>query len=299
MEPNRALTPSEVAERLQIAKNTVYELIKRGELRGYRVGNQVRVDEADLETFRNPKVPIPAVRDEPPVATTLVLSGQDVMLDLLARAVEQTSGVRVFRSSVGSYAGLSGLYLGTVQAAAIHLWSAVTDRYNADFVRALVPGTATVTYRLATRTVGWYVARGNPLGLTGWEDLGRSDLLLANRERGSGIRVLLDGRLGQLRYPRPRGYDRELPSHLSVASTVARGEADLGLGNEKTASQVPGVDFVPLQTEEYDLVIRRADREIPGFAALINVLRSADFRRDLEGLGGYGLEGLGEVVDES
>ncbi|HTH13173.1 MAG TPA: helix-turn-helix domain-containing protein, partial [Spirochaetia bacterium] len=52
MPTGKALTPSEVADRLQVAKNTVYELIKRGDLRGYRVGNQVRVNEADLEAYR-------------------------------------------------------------------------------------------------------------------------------------------------------------------------------------------------------------------------------------------------------
>jgi len=306
MESQRALTPTEVAERLQVAKNTVYELIKRGELRGYRVGNQVRVDEADLEAFRNPVrppvapvvVPLPSGPSSSP--DTLVISGQDVLLDLLARAVEAAvPGCRVLRSSVGSYPGLSGLYLGTVQAAAVHLWNAATGRYNVDFVRALVPGTPTVTYRLATRTVGWYVAAGNPLAIGGWEALGRSDLVLANRERGSGIRVLLDGKLAQLKVPRLRGYDAELPSHLAVASAVARGEADLALGNEKTAFQVPGVGFVPLQTEEYDLVVRRTDLDRASIQALVLLLSSPRFRKDLEGLGGYGLDRLGEVVDES
>lgn len=308
MEPHRALTPTEVADRLQVAKNTVYELIKRGELRGYRVGNQVRVDEADLEAFRNPTRPLPApaaaqplFRAAPaPTTDTLVLSGQDVLLDLLARAVEAgVPGCRVLRSSVGSYPGLSGLYLGSVHAAAVHLWNPATGRYNVDFVRALVPGTPTITYRLATRTVGWYVAAGNPLGIDGWNALGRSDLILANRERGSGIRVLLDGKLAQLKVPRLRGYDAELPSHLAVASAVARGEVDLGLGNEKTASQVAGVTFVPLQVEEYDLVIRRIDLERVPFQNLVTVLASPAFRKDLEGLGGYGLDRLGEVVDES
>jgi putative molybdopterin biosynthesis protein len=301
MEPHRALTPSEVADRLQIAKNTVYELIKRGELRGYRVGNQVRVDESDLDAFRNPPRVAPTLVGAASTGTaTLVLSGQDVMLDLLARAVEQhPRGCRVLRSAVGSYPGLSGLYLGSVQAAAVHLWNPSTGRYNVDFVRALVPGTPTVTYRLATRTVGWYVAAGNPLAIEGWQALGRSELLLANRERGSGIRVLLDGRLAQLKSPRLHGYDTELPSHLAVAAAVARGEADLGLGNEKTASQVAGVGFVPLQTEEYDLVVRRADLDQAPFQALVEVLRSPEFRKNLEGLGGYGLEGLGQAIDES
>jgi putative molybdopterin biosynthesis protein len=301
MEPNRALTPSEVAERLQVAKNTVYELIKRGELRGYRVGNQVRVDEQDLEDFRRPPR-APAVVPEAPVAqeTGLVLSGQDAVLDLLARWVEvRAPGVRVLRSMAGSYPGLSGLYLGSIHASAIHLWNAATGVYNADFVRALVPGTPTVSIRIATRSVGWYVPRGNPTLVEGWEALGRADLVLANRERGSGVRVLLDGRLGMGRWVRPRGYDREFPSHNAVASAVVRGDADYGLGNEKTAQAVAGLTFLPLQTEDYDLVVRRSDLAKPGIAALAEVLRSPEFHRELEGLGGYGTAKTGTVVDET
>lgn len=310
MEPNRALTPSEVADRLQVAKNTVYELIKRGDLRGYRVGNQVRVDEVDLEAYRGQGRPAPGPQltavyaDRPaeasPHGQAFVLAGQDVLLDLLARTLEaHPRGGRVLRSSVGSYAGLSGLYLGSVQATAVHLWSASTGRYNGDFVRALVPGTPTLTLRLATRTVGWYVPKGNPRGIGGWEALGRGDVVLANRERGSGIRVLLDGKLSAVGGGRPRGYDREFPSHLAVASAVGRGEADLGLGNEKTALQVSGIDFLPLQTEDYDLVVRKADLDRSPFPALIEVLRSEGFRREVEGLGGYGVANMGGVVDET
>ncbi|OAA86908.1 Helix-turn-helix domain protein [Clostridium ljungdahlii] len=40
---NTTLTPQEVADMLKIAKNTVYELIKRGELNGYKVGKKLEL----------------------------------------------------------------------------------------------------------------------------------------------------------------------------------------------------------------------------------------------------------------
>jgi putative molybdopterin biosynthesis protein len=291
MDTPRALTPQEVADRLRIAKNTVYELIKRGELRGYRVGNQVRVDESALEEYRGTEsasAPIPA-------PTAFVLAGQDVLLDLLAQRAGELAKVSVLRSAAGSYTGLTGLYLGTIGATSTHLWSAIHNRYSVDFVQALVPGIATARFRLVTRRVGWYVAPGNPRGIMGWEAL-EGGWTLANRERGSGIRVLLDGRLSQRGAAVPRGYEREYPSHWAVASAVARGEADFGLGNEKTAL-ASGVGFVPLQTEEVDLVLRRADLDRPPVPAILEVLRSSAFKKELEGLGGYGLEGLGNELD--
>ena len=53
MEKDSALTPLEVAEMLKISKNTVYELVKRGELNSYRVGNKVRIEMKDIEDYKN------------------------------------------------------------------------------------------------------------------------------------------------------------------------------------------------------------------------------------------------------
>ena len=43
------------------------------------------------------------------------------------------------------------------------------------------------------------------------------------------------------------GYEHLAASHMSVAACVSKGEADLGIGTEKTAWNVSGVEFVPLQ----------------------------------------------------
>ena len=297
MPTGKALTPSEVADRLQVAKNTVYELIKRGDLRGYRVGNQVRVNEADLEAYRGgPLLSASYVVPSPGPGATFVLSGQDPVLDLLARAAEERSpGLRIYRSSLGSYQGLTGLYLGTVQAASSHLWDLATGTYNLPFVPTLVPGVPTLVYRILTRTVGWYVKRGNPRTLSGWEDLGRPDLTWGIRERGSGIRVLMDAHRTRLGLGEPTAI-REVSSHLSAAATVARGEADAALGAQKAAILVDGVEFLPLQTEEYDLVLTAGSAGRAEARALVEVLNSPAFRREVEGLGGYGTAKMGELL---
>ena len=49
MDSLSSLTPVEVAELLKITKNTVYELIKRGELPSYKVGKKIRVDTKDVK----------------------------------------------------------------------------------------------------------------------------------------------------------------------------------------------------------------------------------------------------------
>ena len=60
------------------------------------------------------------------------------------------------------------------------------------------------------------VAPGNPLGLTGIEDLTRPGLRYVNRQRGAGTRVLLDHELGRLGVDPDAisGYAREEHTHL-------------------------------------------------------------------------------------
>ncbi len=182
---------------------------------------------------------------------------------------------------------------------AAHLWDSDTDDYNTPYVRRLMPGHQAVIINLVYRFEGFYVAKGNPKKITAWKDLARPDIRFINREHGSGARVLLDEKLRIESIPHHliNGYYSEELSHIAVASKVARGEADVGLGIEKAAQQVSSLDFVPLQKERYDLVIRQDDLQEQPFQALLGIVRSAAYRKEVEGLGGYDVARMGEMME--
>jgi DNA binding domain, excisionase family len=306
-----ALTAQDVADILKIAKNTVYELIKRGELHCYKVGRKVRFTRRDIDdyiagsrSFPNPEE-APLVRAMPRFegrAGNFIICGQDVMLDVLSNYLSRHPwGGAALRAHIGSYNGLTALYRGEVSAATCHLWDGDSGEYNRPYVRRLLPGFRTLIIRLTLRTQGLYVAAGNPKGLRGWPDFGRTDLAMINREKGAGSRVLLDEHLRLLNIGGRdiKGYEREGQSHHAVASAVGRGEADVAVGHLKAAEQVAGVDFIPLQVEQYDLVIKKDDLNLPMVRAMMEILRSDDFRREFTQMGGYDLTGLGEVVAET
>jgi putative molybdopterin biosynthesis protein len=318
MNDNSALTPQEVADILKIAKNTVYELIKRGELNSYRVGKKVRVDAKDVDEYKNRTKSIksknqpgsitasirsnPFLGEESIRGNGFVICGQDVLLDILSRYLQlHPNGTQALRSYVGSYNGLFALYQGNVQMATAHLWDGDTGQYNVPFVRRMLPGVPAVIIHLACRLQGFYVAKGNPKGIIGWEDLKRKDITIINREKGSGTRVLLDEHLRKLGIAAKniKGYERESTSHLAIASTVARGGANIGIGNEKSGLQVRGIDFIPLQTERYELVIKKEDMEKAPYQAVLEILRSQEFKLELEGIGGYDLTEIGKIVAET
>lgn len=300
-------TPDEVAKLLKISRFTVYEMIKRGDLAAYKVGRKVRVEALDLDAYiRKSKGHSSAVVNqaakpvEPaPFQDAVIICGQDALLDILTRHLEkEMPGTRFLRNYIGSIDGLLALYRGTASIVTAHLWDSETNTYNLPYVRHLLPGHRTVILNLAYRTEGFYVAKGNPKVITTWTDLARSEVRFVNRERGSGARVLLDEQLRVYNINRAsiNGYDHEETSHLAVASCVARGEADVGLGAEKAALQVNDLDFIPLQKERYDLVLRMEDSEKPLYRSLLSVLHSTAFKNEVSGMGGYDLSKTGEIM---
>lgn len=304
-------TPEEVAKLLKISRFTVYEMIKRGDLAAYRIGRKVRVEAPDLEVYiKNSKGHSQALPVVPPkpaepasaLQNTLILCGQDVALDILTRHLEkEIPYTRFLRNYIGSIDGLMSLYRGTANAVTAHLWDSDTDTYNLPYVRRFLPGHHALLINLVYRTEGFYVQKGNPKNIAEWQDLTRPAVRLVNRERGAGARVLLDEKLRVLniRHDQISGYDQEEMSHLAVASAVARGDADVGVGIEKTAQQVNGIDFIPLQKERYDLIVRRDDTDKPLFQAMLGILRSEAFHKELSGVGGYDLTHTGQILAET
>jgi putative molybdopterin biosynthesis protein len=149
----------------------------------------------------------------------------------------------------------------------------------------------------ARRSQGLIVAAGNPLGLHGLRDVSRERVRYVNRALGTGTRLLLDELLVQSNLSRNdiHGYATTEPSHAAVAQAVASGAADAGLGIE-AAARSRGLEFVPLLKEDYYLVCLRAALDEPATQALLQVLRSPTWQRQLALLPGYEPEACGEVL---
>ena len=295
------LTAEEVARLLRVQKSTVYSMIKRGEIPSRKIGKQLRVP-AQLLQERLGTLPAAPAEDLPSrrqEGRGLILCGQDVALDCIVDHFRGADGMPpILRSQSGSYNGLVQLYRGEADIATAHLWDGRTGQYNLPYIRALLPGMAATAVRLFGRTTGLYVEKGNPKHLSGWDDLARPGLRLANRERGSGARVLLDEKLRALGISPAglEGYGREFSSHLLVAEAVAAGEADVGVGSEKGALQFPGVDFLPMQLEWYDMVLPGGHPHREAMEEIIAYIRGGEFSAALSRMGGYDLSRTGETV---
>lgn len=300
MRNDEALTVDEVADILQVSRNTVYALKDKGELNFYNVGRKLRFTYADVQSYitraKNPSRR--NVRDDGfENKGKFVICGQDIILDVLSNYIAQT-GIESLRSYIGSYDALTNLYKDKVQVASSHLWDAETDEYNVSYVRKLLPSVPTVIINLTYRMQGFYVAKGNPKNITAWADLLEPGIRLVNREKGAGSRVLLDEhvRLLGAQSASIEGYDTETQSHIAVASMVARGRGDVAVGSEKVAKQVEGIDFVPLQKERYDLVVKQENFDSRSVRTMMSILESGMLREEFASLGGYDTSDMGRIM---
>lgn len=329
----KLFTAKEAAEILKVRKNTVYDMIKRGDLKASKLGKQLRIRQEDLDfyiqygsqakvvdsmqtghnsnidkaEFEKNILNIPSGPadmtgrnkiTQKGMANQIIICGQDMILDLLANRLNQCVEENVFRSYKGSYNGLYAMYQGEVNVATAHLWHGKTNSYNIPYISSMLPGTDVIVLHLLKRKQGFYVKKGNPKRIQSFEDLKRADVTIVNREPGSGVRVLVDEKLRQagISTQEVNGYQKVVNSHLEAAATVNRGEADVAVGSEKHSLSVPGIDFIFIQEESYDMVIRKEDFTKKPYQKMIEIIRSPEYQKEVAGLGSYNVENMGKII---
>jgi putative molybdopterin biosynthesis protein len=123
-------------------------------------------------------------------------------------------------------------------------------------------------------------------------------LRFVNRQAGSGTRLLLAHLLAQAQVDPTHidGHETRIEyTHLAVATAVASGAADVGLGIQ-AAAFAHGLDFVPLVEEDYFLVCLQPMLESPLVTALRSLLVTPAWATALDALPGYGVQRPGEVL---
>ncbi len=233
----------------------------------------------------------------------LMLAGCDPATGLLSRMVERASGVEVVSAAASSRLAIQWLKEGKVHIAGSHLEDAKTGEFNLPFIRREFPDGDFSVVTFARWEEGLVTAPGNPKSILKIDDLARGEAVpeqqvrWINREPGSGSRALLDQLLAKAGIPAAEvpGYDRVAYGHLAAAYAVASGEADACLAT-RSAARTFGLDFIPLHSERYDLVMRKQTAELPAVRAFLDILQRSALRRKLEVLAGYDTSETGAVL---
>lgn len=204
--------------------------------------------------------------------------------DLLAREKD----LRVDFRYVGNANSPASLNHGECDLAGMHLPRGELRPASTSVWRDLLSNVEHRVIRFVTREMGLIVARGNPLGITTLEHLGREDVRFVNRDPESGTRLLFDALLDRqgIDPQRITGYQQVEFTHAAVAAYVASGMADASFG-VGAAARLFDLDFVPVVTEDYIFVCNHRSLANPSVQRILAVMRGEEFRAAIEALPGY------------
>ncbi|MBT7122904.1 MAG: molybdopterin biosynthesis protein, partial [Clostridia bacterium] len=251
---------------------------------GYEAGQEVRVE---------------LMKDIGEIERSIVSIGShDIMLDMLNDLLHKGEGnMNLSSTHVGSMGGIAAMSGGNCHFAPVHLLDETTGLYNAAHIKKYLKDTDCVLVKGVRRTQGIMVHKNSEKKIERIADLAQDGMVFANRQKGSGTRILVDYQLNENGVDASdiEGYERVVGTHMMVAMAVASGSADAGVG-VMSAARAMELDFYPIGEEDYDFVVRKDFLDTEKFAAFMDALKSDELRQALDGFGGYKYPRIGEVV---
>jgi len=235
--------------------------------------------------------------EEELLKSIVVIGSHDPLLDELSDLLRiKNKDISMGSAHTGSMSGLIAVKKGEAHIAGTHLLDEKTGEYNKSFIQKMIPEGGVKLIECVKRKQGLIVQKGNPKKITAVTDLVYDGVRYINRQKGSGTRILIDYLCNKAGIDSSRifGFDREEYTHTSVAALIAADSADAGLG-VYSAAKMYDLDFIHICDEQYDLLIPDHAFDLPAVRELIDVLKSKDFTKRLERLGGYITENPGNI----
>ncbi|MGE0682943.1 MAG: substrate-binding domain-containing protein [Candidatus Binatia bacterium] len=304
--PEILLNTREVAEYLHINEKQVYRLIRNGGIPCTRVTGKWLFPKSLIEEWVQQSARTQSLKMAKMLTITerfgldhglLVAGSNDLLFDVLLEETRQRyPEYLIYTTNLGSFGGLEALKQGKAHVALAHLREPVTGEYNAAFLRQYFPPDAVVAVTLWRRRVG-FLQRPSESSLESFADLRQSKKRFINRQRGSGIRWLIEQTLqeAKIKPAQIKGYDVEAWTHWEVGLAVLRRQADVGVATESVA-RLLGLAFFQLVEERFDLVVPKDYYFTKPVQAMLEVLNSQTFKQRADALGGYAVRETGKLA---
>ena len=226
----------------------------------------------------------------------IFMGSHDLAFEAMILQVEKNNpDIKFLNIPIGSLDGLLALRQGLAQITGCHIIDSETGQYNYPYIKRFFPDRPMITITIAHREQGLILAHGNPKSISGLDEVVRRDISFVNRNPGSGTRIWLDNRFKQMGIKTKdiNGYTQELSSHSMVAKAIKFNSADVGLGL-KAAAVNEDLDYIPLLSERYDLVIPMEFTEENVYEPILDHLTSAQYRQSINSLAGYDPQQTGD-----
>ena len=201
-------------------------------------------------------------------ANLVIIGSHCIGLDYLISKLRDI-GITAKFLSVGSTGGLEAAKRNECDFAGIHLLDDKTDSYNKPFLNdeiKLIQGYGRMqglVHRLDDQRFA-----GKDLSAAIFAASNEPDIIMVNRNRGSGTRIHID-RL--LKDARPNGYLAEVKSHTAVVASILQKRSDWGVAIH-SAIENSDLGFIPITEERYDFVIPKTRLKRPEIEAFLKLL---------------------------
>ena len=296
------MNTKEVAKYLDIHEKQVYLLIKAGKIPCTRVTGKwifpVKLIDEWIQASVHDGLQQARKKINQIDGALLASGSNDPVLDMLLTAMRKDHpAFNFFSANTGSVSGLEALNTGLTDIAFSHLYDPETGDYNTPYLKKYCPDHQPVVVNLFYRQIGFLTAKSKSNIFDGWESLARKDLCFVNRQRGSGIRILLDYELKNraIACGEISGYDNEVYTHFEVGLSLISGDADVGIASAAVA-KILDLNFQPLASERFDMILDKETFFQPAIQAFIETLQSGQFKSRAEKIGSYNFKDTGRIL---
>jgi putative molybdopterin biosynthesis protein len=287
------LTTSEAADYVRLGERKLYELVTSGAIPCSKVAGKWLFPRHELDLWVLSGLARPAgmvPMDPPPI----VGGSQD---DLLEWALRE-SGSGLASLTEGTARGVERLQRGEVIAAAIHFHSDAVSAGDANIaaIRTMPGLHDAVLVGLARREQGLLLPPSNPKQLQSLADVLASGARMAVRQPGAGAQMLLEVLLARAGAAHKDLHRLEPPclTGPDLAAAIRDRKADCGIAT-RAAAKAAGLDFVPLLSENFDLLMRQRSYFRPSVQALVGFLGQKRLQQRAAELTGYDVAPAGQI----
>jgi len=295
------MNTKEVANYLDIHEKQVYLLIKAGKIPCTRVTGKwifpVGLIDEWLQASARDSLKQARKRVNQMEGALLAAGSNDPVLDMLLTAIRKNhSDFNIFSANTGSVGGLEALNTGLTDIAFSHLLDPQTGDYNTPYLKKYCPDKNPVVVNMFYRQIGFLITKSKSKIFKGWESLTNKKISFINRQKGAGIRMLLDYELEKrnIAGENINGYDNEVYTHFEVGLSLVSGEADAGIASAAVA-KILDLHFLPLVSERFDMILDKNTFFQPVIQTFIETLKSDQFRNRVEKIGNYDFKDAGRI----
>ena len=279
-------TTDELAEFLRIKPRKVYDLISKGDIPHSRVMGKLLFSKKEISKWiSGEKINNLEATNIPNV----LLGSHDPLLELAIK--HSKSGIAM--SFDGSIQGIDRFKLNQGIASGLHIYDHSLKSWNVPLIKSQLNTKQIVLMEWATRQRGLIFKSTKNHNIKSFKDFRGKRLV--RRQPGSGA----DNYLQHLFKNENLSYDNYINSDLAYSendavSLILSDQADVSFGLKSEAKKFE-LEFIPIVTERFDLIVYRKYWFENSFQTLLNFCKTKEFVKLASTFEGYNIDNLGKI----